>query len=99
MYIWNLQNCLSKMMGNEHPVNVDHPSFKYRNHSDLSAVPEVLLHIQSFKSRLALCCWLKNLLIKNPKGKNYTVFHSSLIAFMHEKFQLEYHFRKKEAKP
>lgn len=24
MYIWNLQNCLSKMMGNEHPVNVDH---------------------------------------------------------------------------
>lgn len=58
MYIWNLQNCLSKMMGNEHPVNVDHTSFKYRsNHSDLSAVPEVLLHhlIQSFKSRLALC--------------------------------------------
>lgn len=41
---------------------------------------------------------LKNLLIKNPKGKNYTVFHSSLIAFMHEKFQLEYHFSRKEAK-
>lgn len=45
------------MIGNEHPVNLDHASFKYRNHSDLSAVPEVLFHIQSFKSRLALCCW------------------------------------------
>lgn len=41
---------------------------------------------------------LKNLLIKIlKKGKIYTVFHSSLIAFMHEKFQLEYHFRKKRS--
>lgn len=71
MYIWNLQNCLSKIMGNEHPVNVDHTSFKFRNNSDLCAVPEVLLHIQSFKSRVALCCWAQKSSDKNSKkGQN-----------------------------